>query len=232
MSCIRYQIYIYMSGKLHLSSTQIFVLHTIYFLNYIAFVITVLLLCVQYEQTDLISAPKNLWNKQSWGTAVVIMYVDTNHRYVNSMHNGPLARYVKLPVAHVPGMLGMFPRHRFQRKPLVSDPVMNHGTCVTRVPWCMSGSPTCSGGENVPGIPGACTTRNFAYLARSPLIRTTSSFQNPHTPQPTTDPYPPTKQSKSAHKTKTLNKAQTKKQQQQQQHKQKQRQKDNNETNE
>ena len=25
------------------------------------------------------------------------------------------------------------------------------------------------GGENFPGIPGACATRNFAYLVRSPL---------------------------------------------------------------
>ena len=33
---------------------------------------------------------------------------------------------------------------------------MHHGTCVTHVPWCMSGSLTCSDGENVPGIPGAC----------------------------------------------------------------------------
>ena len=38
-----------------------------------------------------------------------------------------------------------FPRHRLQRKPQVSDPDMHHGTCVTHVPWCMSGSPTCNG---------------------------------------------------------------------------------------
>ena len=50
----------------------------------------------------------------------------------------------------------VFPRRRFQRKPLVSDPGMHHGTCVTHVPWCMSGSRTRGGGENVPGIPGAC----------------------------------------------------------------------------
>ena len=48
------------------------------------------------------------------------------------------------------------PRRRFQRKPLVSDPGMHHGTCVTHVPWCMSGSLTCGHGENVPGIPGTC----------------------------------------------------------------------------
>ena len=50
----------------------------------------------------------------------------------------------------------VFPRRRFQRKQLVSDPGMHHGTCVTHVPWCMSGSLTCGDGENVPGIPGAC----------------------------------------------------------------------------
>ena len=50
----------------------------------------------------------------------------------------------------------VFPRRRFQRKPLVSYPGMHHGTCVTHVPWCMSGSLTCGDGENVPSIPGAC----------------------------------------------------------------------------
>ena len=50
----------------------------------------------------------------------------------------------------------VFPTHRLHRKPLVSDPGMHHGTCVTHVPWCMSGTLTCGGGENVPGIPGAC----------------------------------------------------------------------------
>ena len=49
-----------------------------------------------------------------------------------------------------------FPRRRIQRKTRVSDPGMHHGTCVTHVPWCMSGLLTRGGGENVPGIPGAC----------------------------------------------------------------------------
>ena len=62
-----------------------------------------------------------------------------------------------------------FPRRRLQRKPRVNDPGMHHGTCVKHVPRCMQGSLTCGAGENVPGIPGACATRNFAYLARGPL---------------------------------------------------------------
>ena len=63
-----------------------------------------------------------------------------------------------------------FPRHWLQRKQLVSDPGMHHGTCVTHVPWCTSGSLTCSGGENVTEIPGACVTRNFAYLVKGPWM--------------------------------------------------------------
>ena len=70
-----------------------------------------------------------------------------------------------------------FPRHRLQRIPLVSDPGMHHGTCITHVPWCMSGSLTCGGGDNVPGIPGTCTTRNFTYLVRGPLKQSLSIHQ-------------------------------------------------------
>ena len=73
----------------------------------------------------------------------------------------------KIPGCACAGNAGNVPpRHRFQRKPLVSD----HGTCVTHVPWCMLGLLTFGGGENVPGIPGACANRNFTYLARGPLI--------------------------------------------------------------
>ena len=60
-------------------------------------------------------------------------------------------------------------------KPLVSNPGMHHGTCVTHVPWCMSGSLTRGGGENIPGIPGACATRSFTYLARGPWVMTKES---------------------------------------------------------
>ena len=54
------------------------------------------------------------------------------------------------------------------KETLVNDPGMHHGTCMTHVPWCMSGSLTRGGGVNVPGIPGACATRNFTYLTRGP----------------------------------------------------------------
>ena len=71
-------------------------------------------------------------------------------------------------VEQTPGMPGTFSRHRLQMRPQVSDPGMHHSTCVTHVPWCMSGSLTRGGGENVCGISAACPTRNFAYLARGP----------------------------------------------------------------
>ena len=82
--------------------------------------------------------------------------------------HGPLTRYVKLRVAHAPGTFSPPPtskefaslRYRHAR-----------GTCLTHVPWCMSGSLTRGGGENVPGIPGAWTTRNFLYLVRNPWGR-------------------------------------------------------------
>ena len=47
-----------------------------------------------------------------------------------------------------------FPRQWLQMKPLVSDPGMHHGTCVTHVPWCMSGSLTRGGGKKTfPAFP-------------------------------------------------------------------------------
>ena len=61
-----------------------------------------------------------------------------------------------------------FPGHRLQRKSVINDPGMQHDTCVTHVPWYMSGSLTRGSGKNVPGIPGACATRNFPYLVRGP----------------------------------------------------------------
>ena len=53
--------------------------------------------------------------------------------------NGPRTRYmyVILRVAHATGMPGTF-----SPPPRVSDPDMDHGTCVTHVPWSMPGSLT------------------------------------------------------------------------------------------
>ena len=62
-----------------------------------------------------------------------------------------------------------FPCHRRQRKRLNSDTGMHHGTCVTHVPWCMSGSLTGSDEKNVPGIPGTCSNHSFTYLSKRPI---------------------------------------------------------------
>ena len=97
------------------------------------------------------------------------------NQWDNNLHEsvttyGPLARYVNLRVARAPGMPGTFsPPWR------VSDPDMHQGTCVTQVPWCMpeslnSGFLWSRWLGNVPGIPGARTTRNFTYLVRGPWL--------------------------------------------------------------
>ena len=82
-----------------------------------------------------------------------------NLKHVGDITFNPWASYQirKIAGCACAGNAGyVFPRRRIQRKPLVSDPGMPHGTCVTHVPWGMSGSLTCGDGENVPGIPGAC----------------------------------------------------------------------------
>ena len=60
-------------------------------------------------------------------------------QFMDCHYHGPLARYVKVRAAHAPGIPGTF-----SPPPLVSDPDMHHGTCVTHVPWCMPGSLTSS----------------------------------------------------------------------------------------
>ena len=71
----------------------------------------------------------------------------------------------KIANAHAQGMTGTF-----SPPPRVSNLDMHHGTCVTHVPWLMSGS-LISGflwsrpwGKTFP----ACATRNLTYLVRGP----------------------------------------------------------------
>ena len=68
------------------------------------------------------------------------------------------------------GMPGTFSRHRLQRKPLVSYPSMHHGTCVTHVPWSMSGLLTRVGVENVPFIPGILSKRPIIWTSDDPIF--------------------------------------------------------------
>ena len=97
----------------------------------------------------------------------------TNGKQVLSCHKHQWASYQirKIVGCACTGNAGkVFFRHRLQRNWLDSDPSMHHGTCVTHVPWCMSGSLAGGGGENVSGIPGACATHTFMYLVRGPWL--------------------------------------------------------------
>ena len=82
--------------------------------------------------------------------------------YISLTHESKASPWASYQIRNIAGSAcagnagNVFPRYRIQRKPLVSDPGMHHGTCVTHVPWCMSGSLTRACGENVPGIPGPC----------------------------------------------------------------------------
>ena len=87
-----------------------------------------------------------------------------------ALGHGPLTRYLYYGLRMRRECRERFPRHRLRRKPIVSDPGVHHGTCVTHVPWCMSESLTRGGRKNVPGIPGTCATHNFTYLARGPRV--------------------------------------------------------------
>ena len=63
----------------------------------------------------------------------------------------------------------VFPRRRLQRKLLVSDPGMHHGTCVTHVPWCMSGLLNQRRRRKHSRHSRHMRTRNLTNLVRGPL---------------------------------------------------------------
>ena len=134
--------------------------------------------CATRNFTYLVRGPW-LWCKFTGASLYWIVFLSQRRIQQASQDcclNGPLARYRKLWVASAPGMPGKFspPPKFWVPKRLASDRGMQHGTCVTHVPWCKSGSQTRGGGENVPGIPDTCTTRNCTYLARVPLLHSVS----------------------------------------------------------
>ena len=75
---------------------------------------------------------------------------------------GPHTRYVKMCVAHAPGIPGTFssPPTSTETDSLASRHESRH---VHIVPWCMSGSLARDGGQK---FPGACATRSLAYLVK------------------------------------------------------------------
>ena len=105
-----------------------------------------------------------LFNKWDMNLLISYLFVQSNRKIVRFTCHGPLIRYATAGCACA-GIAGnVFPRHRLQRKPLVSYSGKHHGTCVTYVPWCMSGALSIGGGENVSGIPGACAPAIFRIL--------------------------------------------------------------------
>ena len=91
---------------------------------------------------------------------VFIIYPMT-HAHVHALlYYGPLARYIKVRVAHAPWIPGTF-----SPTPQVIDLDMHHDTCVTHVPWCMSGS----------------ITRGFLWSRRRGICsRHSQRMRNPH----------------------------------------------------
>ena len=99
------------------------------------------------------------------------LHYSSNDTGVNVCH-GPLTRCAKLQVAHVPGMPGTFPppptsKETASWRSQHASQHVHHARAVMHV-----GIATRGDGENVPGIPGACATLNFTYLARGPCRAT------------------------------------------------------------
>ena len=85
---------------------------------------------------------------------------------------GPLTRYVKLQVAHAPGMPGPFsaPPASKETASYRSWHASRHVPDARAMMRVGIANPRWRGG-NIPGIHGACATRNIAYLARGPLLK-------------------------------------------------------------
>ena len=89
-------------------------------------------------------------------------------KHLRCLRHGPLTRYVKLRVAHAPGMPGTFsPDAEFKGKRELAIPA-----CITARAWrtCRDACRDC-----LPAVAGKCSrhsrrmrTRNFTYLARGP----------------------------------------------------------------
>ena len=103
------------------------------------------------------------------------------HPTYNVGCNGSLARYVKLGLAHAPGMPGPFspPQTSKETASKRSRHASRHVRDARAVMHFGIANPR--GGEHVPGIPGTCVTRNSMHLARGPLpdrVLDTCSWHN------------------------------------------------------
>ena len=109
-------------------------------------------------------------------------------KHTESKRHGPLTRYVKLRVAHAPGIPGTF-----TQPPQVNDSYMHHGTCVMHVSWfcsLTSGFLWSWWRSKRSRHPGAWAIRSFAYLVRgsfqsmpSPIVNTSCSLHRRYAPR-------------------------------------------------
>ena len=80
--------------------------------------------------------------------------------YLMAVSEWALARYVKMRVGHASGMPGTFsPPSPSNENRGLAIPACITARAWPLVPWCLSGSLTCGGGENVPGILGIVSLR-------------------------------------------------------------------------
>ena len=84
-----------------------------------------------------------------------------NRSVDNTLPHGPLTKYAKLRVAYM--------RQECETKPPVNDPGMHHNTCVTHVPWCMSGSLTVVVGKMFPALPAHAPPAILRILRKRPV---------------------------------------------------------------
>ena len=105
--------------------------------------------CTRHWRINIIDAWRRHENMSPWNGS----WESTNSDRIVSWASYQIRKIAGCACAGNAG--NVFTCRRLQRKPVVGDPCMHHGTCVTHVPWYVSGSLTRGGGENVPDIPSA-----------------------------------------------------------------------------
>ena len=145
-----------------------------------------LALCAGNSPVTVNSPHKGQWR----GTLMFSLIYDWINDWVNNCEAGALRRHrghydvivmmspwVSCQIRQIADAHALRMSGTFSPPPQLSNPDMYHGTCVTQrdaravmhAGIANSRFPLNSAaGGNVPGIPGACATRNFTYLVRGP----------------------------------------------------------------
>ena len=96
---------------------------------------------------------------------VYILHMKENDP-INFAPRCSLLLYISLYSSHSPYPIRKINRH--QREPLVSDPGMHHGTCVTHLPRCMSGTLTRDRRE-IPSRHSRCVHNPHFFFGKRPM---------------------------------------------------------------